>query len=69
MPGGREALSTRTLPARITAFFWISYNNNKRGVTLNLESAEGQAILIKMVKEADFLLESYPPGYLDTMAA
>ncbi|MCZ6492343.1 MAG: CoA transferase [Acidobacteria bacterium] len=49
------------------SLFWISYNNNKRGVTLNLESAEGQAILIKMVKEADFLLESYPPGYMDSL--
>ena len=49
------------------SLFWISYNNNKRGVTLNLESAEGRAILIKMVKEADFLLESYPPGYMDSL--
>ncbi len=29
--------------------FWISYNNNIRGVTLNLESAVGRAFLINMV--------------------
>ncbi len=49
------------------SLFWISYNTNKRAVTLNLESAEGRAILTRMAKEADFLLESYPPGYMDSL--
>ena len=49
------------------SLFWLSYNNNKRGVTLNLETDEGRSILAKMVKKADFLLESYPPGYMDSL--
>ena len=49
------------------SLFWLSYNNNKRGVTLNLETDEGRSILAKMAKKADFLLESYPPGYMDSL--
>src|SRR5689334_15430456 len=27
------------------SLWWLAYNNNKRGITLDLESKEGQAIL------------------------
>ncbi|MBI4463204.1 MAG: CoA transferase [Acidobacteria bacterium] len=49
------------------SLFWLSYNNNKRGITLNLETAEGRQLLAQLVKKADFLLESYPPGYMDSL--
>jgi crotonobetainyl-CoA:carnitine CoA-transferase CaiB-like acyl-CoA transferase len=49
------------------SLFWIAYNNNKRGVTLNLETGDGRAILARMAQKADFLLESYPPGYMDSL--
>jgi len=49
------------------SLFWLAYNNNKRGITLNLETGDGRAILTRMVPMADFLLESYPPGYLDSL--
>ncbi len=49
------------------SLFWLAYNNNKRGITLNLESSDGRAILTRMAKEADFLLESFPPGYMDSL--
>lgn len=49
------------------SLFWLSYNNNKRGITLNLETAEGRQLLARMAKTADFLLESYPPGYMDSL--
>src|SRR5208282_1400377 len=49
------------------SLFWLAYNNNKRGITLNLETADGRAILSRMAKDADFLLESFPPGYMDSL--
>jgi len=49
------------------SLFWLAYNNNKRGITLNLETSDGRAIFSRMAKNADFLLESFPPGYMDSL--
>lgn len=47
-------------------FFW-AYNLNKRGITLNLESMDGRELFRRLVAKADFVLESFPPGYLDSL--
>jgi crotonobetainyl-CoA:carnitine CoA-transferase CaiB-like acyl-CoA transferase len=49
------------------SLYWFAYNSNKRGITLNIESAEGRDIFKKLVKTADFVIESFPPGYLDKL--
>jgi len=49
------------------SLFWFAYNNNKRGITLDIEKAEGQDILKKLVESADFLIESFPPGYMEKL--
>lgn len=43
----------------------MAYNANKRGVTLDIATKDGAAILRKLVENADFLIESYAPGYLN----
>lgn len=45
-------------------YFWL-YNSNKRSITLNLETTEGQDIFKRLVKTADILVETFRPGYLD----
>lgn len=45
---------------------WFAYNANKRSITLNLESPDGQALFRKMAQQADFVIESFAPGYLET---
>lgn len=47
-------------------YFW-HYNTSKRGVTLSIESTAGGDLLRKLVATADVLVESYPPGYLDSL--
>jgi crotonobetainyl-CoA:carnitine CoA-transferase CaiB-like acyl-CoA transferase len=47
------------------SLFWWAYAANKRGITLNIESAGGQSLLLKLVENADFLIESFSPGYMD----
>jgi benzylsuccinate CoA-transferase BbsE subunit len=47
--------------------YWFAYNNNKRGITLDIEKAKGQEIFKKLVATADFIIESFPPGYLDKL--
>jgi len=52
-------------PTMETSLFWFGYNANKRGVTLNIESCDGREIFERLVKTADFIIESFPCGYLD----
>lgn len=49
------------------SLFWFAYNANKRGITLDIEKAEGQGIFKRLVKSADFVIESFPPGYMDKL--
>jgi crotonobetainyl-CoA:carnitine CoA-transferase CaiB-like acyl-CoA transferase len=39
-------------------------NGGKQSVTLELESAAGRELLLKLVDDSDVLLESFAPGYL-----
>ena len=41
---------------------WWAYNRNKRGITLDLDCADGQAILKQLAERADFVIESDTPG-------
>ena len=49
------------------SLFWLAYNNNKRGITLNLETEEGRDIFRRLAEIADVILESYPPGYMESL--
>ena len=52
-------------PRPAESLAWMAYNANKRGITLNLEAPAGQDLLRRLVHRADFLIESFAPGYLD----
>ena len=43
---------------------FLFYNTNKRSITLNLETEEGQSLFRRLVKKADSVVESLPVGYL-----
>lgn len=49
------------------SLFWFAYNSNKRGITLDIEKADGKEIFKRLVKTADFVIESFPVGYLDKL--
>lgn len=49
------------------SLFWFGFNNNKRGITLNLESARGRELFSQLVTQADFVIETFTPGYLDSL--
>jgi crotonobetainyl-CoA:carnitine CoA-transferase CaiB-like acyl-CoA transferase len=46
--------------------FWY-YNTSKRGVTLNLETADGQQLFRRLAASADVNLETFPPGHLASL--
>ena len=43
---------------------FLHLNINKKGVTLNLESAAGRDILLRLVERSDILVESFKPGQM-----
>jgi len=55
------------IPDPEKSLFWLAYNTNKRGITLNIETAEGKEIFKKLVKTADVVVESFPVGYMDRL--
>ncbi|HLZ69046.1 MAG TPA: CoA transferase [Dehalococcoidia bacterium] len=68
-PGGSPARRigpfAGDVPEAGRSLYWFAYARNKRSVTLDLESEEGRAGLRTLVRDADFLVESFAPGYLD----
>jgi len=53
------------IPDPQKSLFWFAYNSNKRGITLNIETADGQQIFQRLIENTDFLIESFNPGYMD----
>lgn len=43
---------------------FLAVNRNKKSVTLNLKTKEGQEIFFRLVKDADVLLENFRPGVM-----
>ncbi|MCH2675958.1 MAG: CoA transferase [Dehalococcoidia bacterium] len=70
-PGGQETrnvgpfLEDEAHPER-SLYFW-HYNTSKRGVTLDLNSPNGQDIFRKLSATAGLVLESFPAGYLSDL--
>ncbi len=68
-PGGDPSRNLapfyKDIPDSEKSLYWFSYNSNKRGITLDISHRDGQGIFKKLVETADFLIETYPPGYMD----
>jgi len=47
------------------SLYFFNLNTNKRSITLNLDTMNGKDILKRLVKTADVMVETFPPGYLD----
>jgi crotonobetainyl-CoA:carnitine CoA-transferase CaiB-like acyl-CoA transferase len=48
-----------------SSLYWYSFNTDKRSITLNLKVARGRGLFRKLVAGADFVLESFRPGYMN----
>lgn len=49
------------------SLYWFAFNTGKRSVTLDIEQAAGRDVLKELVKTADFLIESFPPGHMESL--
>ncbi|TBU87441.1 CaiB/BaiF CoA transferase family protein [Phytopseudomonas dryadis] len=50
----------------VSVFFLLA-NRNQRSISLDLRSEEGKVIALKLIGEADVLVENYRPGVLDKL--
>jgi len=68
-PGGDPARNIgpfyKDIPDPQKSLSWFFTNLNKRGITLNIETADGREILKRLVKTAHFVIESFEPGYME----
>lgn len=46
------------------SLYWFAFNSGKKGITLNLELEEGKRLFKKLAVKTDFIIESFPPGYM-----
>jgi len=66
-PGRDVGPFFRDVPDKEKSLFFFAYNTNKRSITLNIETRDGKEIFERLVKSADFVIESFSPGYMDRL--
>jgi crotonobetainyl-CoA:carnitine CoA-transferase CaiB-like acyl-CoA transferase len=49
------------------SLYWFAYNSSKRGITLDIETEDGQRIFCDLVKTADFVIEAFDPGHMEKL--
>jgi formyl-CoA transferase len=49
------------------SLFFLSFNGNKRSLTLNLKRPRGKEVFRTLLKTADVLLENFGPGVMDRL--
>ncbi len=57
---------TRRLPGFAAGFF-PTYNRNKRSIAVDLKRPEGQAVVHRLVRDADILVENFGPGTIERL--
>jgi crotonobetainyl-CoA:carnitine CoA-transferase CaiB-like acyl-CoA transferase len=65
-PGGND---DRRMPPIVNGLSLYSAlnNRNKRCITLNVNTPEGQELLRSLVRQSDVVIEGFRPGYLDSL--
>ncbi len=70
-PGGDPARNMgpyyHDIPEPEKSLFWFAYNTSKRGITLNLNTADGRDIFKKLLKTADLVIESSAPAHMEKL--
>jgi len=67
-PGEGDATrgQLRDIPG-VDSLYFTMLNHNKRSITIDGKKAEGKALLERLVKHCDVLVENFAPGALDRM--
>ncbi len=55
----------QNIPHPEKSLYWFAFNTGKKGITLNIEKDAGRKIFLRLVEKADFVIESFSPGYME----
>jgi benzylsuccinate CoA-transferase BbsE subunit len=70
-PGGDPARRIgpfyHDIPDPEKSLYWWAFNTSKRGITLDIVTADGQEIFKRLVKTTDVIIESFDPEYMDKL--
>jgi crotonobetainyl-CoA:carnitine CoA-transferase CaiB-like acyl-CoA transferase len=53
-------------PGPDRGLFFMYMNTGKRGITLDITMSDGRALFTRLAATADVVIETFPPGYLDS---
>ena len=67
LPGGDDARGYRDPQVNGVSAPFMMMNRNKRGLAIDLKHPDGKAILLRMVKDSDVLVENFRGGTLDKL--
>ena len=67
LPGGDDARGYRDPLVNGVSAPFMMMNRNKRGIAVNLKDEQGHALLLRMVKRADVLVENFRGGTMDKL--
>jgi len=65
-PYGDVARTTGPYQNGYSAYFF-SINRGKKSISINLASAEGREVFLRLVEQADLVVENFTPGTLDRL--
>ena len=67
-PGGGDVTRSqlRDLPD-VDSLYFTMLNGNKRSLTLNMKSDEGQEVFTKLLERSDVVVENFGPGVMDRL--
>src|SRR5260370_24695611 len=65
-PVAGEVLRRPELPPGGAGYSFLMLNANKRSVTINLKDRRGQEIVLKLLADADVLVENYLDGVMES---
>jgi len=66
-PGRGDPLRNQGVIKDGLSWYYASFNRNKKSMTLDLRSAEGKYILIRLIRKSDVVVDNYRPGVMQQM--
>ena len=66
-PARHEPPFINGIPDPDGSTIFLAFNTNKKGITLDFEKTQGRELLLRLVADSDVLIESYPPGHLESL--
>ncbi len=66
-PGQGDPLRAQGAIEDGLSWYYASFNRNKKSLTLNLRTDEGKAVLARLIRQSDVLVENFRPGVMSKM--